>query len=107
MAALAFTPASGSVINTVTATNVAVTAADSNTATGYNAANIPASPQVVYYIRATASGQDTLESYRFSTDSAGGHLYQDLIFPAAGSWTVTLRDDSDDSQVATAGVTVS
>jgi hypothetical protein len=107
MAALAITPASGAIDATKTACRVDVTAADQNDDTGFNPANYPASPEFRYYILADApAGTDDLRSHVFAVSDDGKHSWNNVIFPAAGSWTLRLRDASDDSDVATAGVTV-
>lgn len=107
MAALAIVPASGSITATESVCKVTVTAADTNTLTGYNVNSYPQKPEIRYYIEATATGEDALRSYVFNVASDGTHIYNSLIFPAGGSWTVDLRDAADDSQVATLAVTVS
>lgn len=107
MVAVAVAPTSGNIIHTTTAVNVSVSAAASNTLTGYNASNYPASPEVRYYFKAALAGQNDLKSYQFAVDSAGAHTWYDVIFPAAGSWTVTINRVSDDGVAATASVTVS
>ena len=42
----------------------------------------------------------------FQVSGDGKHTWDDYIFPAAGSYTVRLRDMADDSDAATLGVTV-
>ena len=85
---------------------ISCTGADSNTSTGYDTDNYPASPQVVYRFRARKTGSDDLLSEPFSTNSSGAHQWNGIAFPSAGSWTVTLRNTDGDSQVATLAVTV-
>lgn len=58
---------------------------------------------ITYYIRGRCTGVDDLISPRFQ---GPGYVWDDVIFPAEGSWVVTVRKDSDDSQVATHSVTV-
>lgn len=58
---------------------------------------------IVHYMTLTASGQPTLRSQEFSGDGE----WNGIIFPAAGSWTATLRESSDDSSEATLAITVS
>lgn len=105
--ALVLTPTSGNIVSKKTAVNVQVTGATANTTTGYNSSNYPSSPEVRYYIKASLAGQNDLKSYQFAVDSSGTHLYQDLIFPAAGTWTVTVNKASDDSVAATTSPVVS
>lgn len=96
-AALAFTPASGSIVHTKSAVRVDVTGADSNTSAG---------AEIRYYIKASKSGSDDMKSYVFSTSSDGKHSFNNFIFPAAGTWTVELLTVAD-VQEATASVVVS
>ena len=60
-----------------------------------------------YYVLVDApAGVDDARSHVFQTSSDGKHTWDDYIFPAAGSYTLRLRDMLDDSDVATVGVTV-
>lgn len=86
--------------------NITVTSQAANTATGYNTSNYPASPAIVARFRARLAGQTDLFSEYFSTNADQTHVWESVIFPAAGTWTVTLRDSSD-TQLGTASVTVS
>lgn len=100
-------PASGSIIHAVTACEITVTGASSNTLTGYDSTKHPASPEVVYYFSIEKSGSDSLVSPRFSVDSAGGFEWPDVIIPSAGTWTLHIRDDADDSSAASTSLVVS
>ena len=60
-----------------------------------------------YYILVDApGGVDDGRSHVFSPSADGKHTWDDYIFPAAGSYTLRLRDMVDDTDVATASVTV-
>lgn len=107
MATVASTPASGSIESLVTACTLSVAGASSNTLTGYDSTHYPASPQVTYYLSAEASGEDDLRSPVFAVSSAGTHAWYDVIFPAAGTWTLHLRKVADDSSVANTSLVVS
>jgi hypothetical protein len=96
-AALTIVPASGAVIAVESACRVAVTGAPSNDTDG---------SEIRYRIRARKAGLDDLLSHEFSTSFDSKHEWDNLIFPDDGTWTVTLRDTGDDSQVATASVVV-
>ena len=87
--------------------NFTVAAAPNNTATGYNTANYPASPQVTYLIRGRATGHDDLFSEVFSTNPDGSHVWPSVVIPAAATWTCTLRNAVTDTQIATTTVTAS
>jgi len=58
--------------------------------------------EVRYYLSAECTGQDTAKSPQFS----GDFEWDGWVFPAAGSWTLHLRQVSDDSSVADLAVTV-
>lgn len=95
-AALAITPASGSITATVNACRINVTGASPNMADG---------TENRYRIIASCTGVDDLVSHEFNVNG-GKHEWNNLIFPEAGSWTVDLVDLSDDSVAATLAVTV-
>lgn len=97
MAALTIIPASGAITAVVTTCHIYVTDTAANAADG---------TEVTYRIRARKTGTDDLISHKFAPNFDGKHQWDDVTFPAAGAWTVTLRKASDDSQVATAAVTV-
>ncbi len=107
-AAIAVTPASGSITAKKTVCRVNVTGASANTVTGYDAAKYPASPAVKYYLYFDApAGTDAKKSYVFTTGSDGKHEFNNFIFDKDGSWTIRLRNAANDSDVATLAVTVS
>lgn len=101
------TPASGSITHGIDAVNIAIAGAPANDTSAYGTAVYPTEPAITYIIRARLAGQDDLVSEVFTPAAAGGtYTWLDLIFPAAGTWTVTLRKTSNDSQSATANVVV-
>lgn len=51
-------------------------------------------------------GVDDARSHVFQVSSDGKHTWDDYIFPAAGTYTLRLRDMLDDSDEATANVVV-
>ncbi len=51
-------------------------------------------------------GVDDARSHVFQVSSDGKHTWDDYIFPAAGTYTLRLRDMLDDSDEATASVVV-
>ena len=106
-AAVAITPTSGNITALVDACEIVATGVASNTSTGYDADNYPASPAIVTYFKLSAAGEDDLVS-PLATASSAGDVYWpgSIIFPAAGTWTLDLNDASDDSNIATASVTV-
>lgn len=96
-AAITARSATGTVVNKLTFAHIQVTGADDNTALG---------AERRYYIKAVKAGQDTLRSHVFGPSSDGKHEWDGVMFPAAGVWTVTLNDVSNDSVIATLALTV-
>lgn len=105
-AELSITPASGSITAAETACRIDVTGADQNDDSEFDEDKYPRSPAFIYRLRARLSGQDDLLSHSFAVSEEGEHSWTVVMFPAAGNWTVTLRDTSDDSEVASLAVTV-
>lgn len=101
MAALAFTPASGSITATKTVVRVNVTGADASRPPDGTGGEFR------YYIAFLLDGEERGRSYAFAPASDGTHEFNSFIFDTAGSWTVNLCDLLDDSVEATASVTVS
>lgn len=104
--ALAIVPASGSIDATKTACRIDVTDADQNDDSAFDDDFYPASPEFRYYILGDAPSGDDLKSHVFGVSEDGGHSWNNVIFPVAGSWTLRLKDDSNDQDVATLAVTV-
>lgn len=96
-AAITARSATGTVVNKLTFAHIQVTGADDNTALGVERR---------YYLQAVLAGQDTLRSHVFGPSSDGKHSWDNVMFPVAGAWTVTLRDVSNDSIIATLALTV-
>ena len=109
MASVAVFPTSGNIVAVGTVCRVTVSGADANDASTYDPDNqYPASDPYTYYLLFDApSGTDDKRSYLFNVSADGGHVFNNFIFDVAGSWVIRLRDASDDSDVATANVTVS
>lgn len=59
-----------------------------------------------YILVDAPAGVDDGRSHVFQVSSDGKHTWDDYIFPAAGSYTVRLRNVADDANVATVAVTV-
>lgn len=101
MAALTFTPESGSITAVNSVVRVNVTGADAsrgpdNTGGEYR-----------YYIAFLLGGTERGRSHVFGVSSVGKHEFNSFIFDRAGSWTVNLCDNVGGGTVATASVTVS
>ncbi|HEX5016508.1 MAG TPA: hypothetical protein VFX15_02855 [Actinomycetes bacterium] len=72
-----------------------------------NVAGLEVGTEKRYYLLVDApAGVDDARSHVFQTSADGKHVWDDYIFPAAGSYTIRLRDMLDDSDVATLAVTV-
>ncbi len=106
-AAIAITPTSGNITAKSTVCRVNVTGADANSVALYDVGLYPQEPEIKYYLLFDApAGTDDGKSYIFAPNPDGTHEFNNYIFPAAGSWTIRLRDSRDDSDAATASVTV-
>jgi hypothetical protein len=90
-AALAVTPASGAIEAIEDVVRIDVTGGD---------------PEIRQRIKATKTGEDDLVSHEFQPSSDGKHSWFSIMFPAAGSWTLTLYNTANDETLATAAVTV-
>lgn len=101
MATLTITPASGSITATKTVCRVDVTDAPDNRPPDQTGGAFS------YKIVASATGEDSLVSHVFNTSQDSKHTWNNVVFPAAGSWTLNLVDTSDDSVEGTLAVTVS
>lgn len=105
-AAIVVTPASGSITHLATVVRVTCTEVPNNDTTAFDANIYPTEPQISYYFKFSLAGQNSLISPIFSTNPGGTAEWNGVILPAAGSWTLTANDASDDSVAATASVTV-
>ena len=111
-ASIAIVPASGSVIAKVSACRVTVTNAPSNDASSFDDEAVPTMDPITYRLVASCDDVDNLVSHEFTpssdtgVDPKGGHVWDNVIFPVDGSWTIDLVDQADDSVAATLAVTV-
>ena len=106
MSVVAIYPTSGNITAVETVCKINVTEAPSNDVATYDAGNSPSMDPIVYYLKLSATGEDDLVSQRFTTSQAELFQWDNVIFPTAGSWTLDLCLDADDSVDATAAVTV-
>lgn len=106
MAAVAVTPASGSITHLNTVVRVTCSAVSNNDATAYSTAIYPTEPQITYYFKFSLTGEDDLVSPVFSTNVDGIAAWDNVLLPAAGTWTLGVYKTADDSSVATASVVV-
>lgn len=105
-ASVAISPASGSITAVLTVCRVTCAGVSENTLTGYSASIYPSSPEVKCYFKLSATGEDDLVGPVFSTNADGVGAWDNVIIPAAGTWTLDLVNTADDSVLATASVTV-
>ena len=106
-AAVAITPASGSITHFKDACEISATGLTANDSTTYDSTKYPTEAAITAYFKLTCSGQPTLTSPIFASNAAGlGAWPGSVVFPAAGTWTLALIRVSDSSTIATASVTV-
>lgn len=77
-----------------------------NTLVGYATNIYPTSPEVRYYLNFVEGGVEYGRSPEFSTSPDEAWVFNNYMFPHAGTWTVTLFTTADVS-TATLSVTVS
>ena len=100
MAALTYTADPASPTAAVDAVAITLTGLTSNDALAYSASTYPTEPEIVYHLAAVAPSSQTeydLASESFSVDADGTKVLLPWIFPVAGTWTLNLIDESDDS----------
>ena len=112
MVAIAIVPASGSIIAKESVCRITVSAAVSNDPATFNSGHSPSMDAKTYVLQAEHSGADNLVSHVFTPDAGegtaptGAHVWDNVIFPFHGAWTIKLIDQADDSTDATLAVTV-
>lgn len=84
-----------------------VASQDSNDSGNYDNAEYPSEPEIRCYLTFELGGEILGKSYVFTTNADGEHLFNNYIFPEAGSWTVRLSNADTDASITTASVTVS
>lgn len=110
--AIAIVPASGSIITRESACRITVTGAPSNDPATFDADNSPSMDPKRYRLTAEHSGADTLVSHEFTPDAGpgtaptGAHVWDNVIFPYQGAWTIKLVDQGDDSVDASQAISV-
>lgn len=114
MTTLAIVPASGAITAKRTVCRVTVAGAPDNTLTGYDGtisyagqpAQYPSSPAETYTIEFVLGGVVKGKSYVFTPGPDGAHVFNNYIFPEAGSWTLNLVRTRGTYTEATLAVTV-
>jgi hypothetical protein len=99
-AALTINPASGSITAKSTVCRVTVAGQEDNRGPH----NIGGA--FAYYLKFSCTGQNDAKSYVFNVSADGDHVFNNYVFPAAGSWTLDLCDNLNGSVVETLAVTV-
>ena len=97
MAGITTSVASGSVISKETFLQIKATGLTSVDETAYDANATPTMPELRHYLTAELAGQDTLRSPVFAVNHDGEWAWDNVLFPAAGTWTLHIRLDADDS----------
>lgn len=88
------------------AVRVDVAGASANDLTDYSTDQYPTAAELRCYLAFLLDSEELGRSYVFAVAQDGTHSFPNYIFPSAGSWSVELRDASDDSVLATQAVTV-
>ena len=106
-AAVAISPASGSITHASTVCHVSCTGVPNNDTTAYDATKYPTEPQIAYYFKFARTGSVSIKSPVFSTNAAQTAEWHGVVLPDAGTWTLTVCATADDSVKATTSVVVS
>lgn len=104
--AITIVPASGSVKAKISACRVHVTGANDTDPTTYDTAELPREDAIPFRFVATKAGVDDLVSHEFNVSASGEHTWDNVLFPATGTWSLKLVDQRNDSTAATLSVSV-
>ena len=92
---------------TIDFAKVTVAGADQNDLSSYTTLAYPTSPEMRYYLTFEEGGAEKGRSYVFGVNEDGEHVFNNYVFPDAGTYVVRLKDASDDSTVqSSSNVTV-
>lgn len=86
-----------------------VAGASNNDVADYDANAYPTRAEIRCYLAFLLDGtefEDHCRSYVFAVAQDGEHVFNNFIFPEAGSWSMELRRADDDSVLATQAITV-
>ena len=97
---IAITPASGAITAKATVCRIDVT--DAPDRKGTLKEGLP----WAYKLVASKAGSDSLVSVVFDTSQENKWTWDNLIFPATGTWVINLVDTTDDSSEANLSVVV-
>lgn len=103
MAAIAVIPVSP--VAVTDACRVTVSGADLNSGASDPDA-YPVQDEQRYYLAFIKGAVEYGRSYVFAPSPDGDHVFNNYVFPSAGSWSVKLFKASDDSEVVSQAVTV-
>jgi hypothetical protein len=104
--AITIVPASGSVHAKNSACRVHVTGANDTDPTTYDVTKTPRETAIWFRLVASQDGHDDLVSHEFEVSTSGEHTWDNIIFPATGTWSLKLVDQRNDSVAATLSVSV-
>lgn len=103
---LTATPAAPTAV--VDAVRVDVAGAANNDVADYDANAYPSQAEIRSYIAfLDGASAEQGRSYVFAVGQDGAHVFQNYIFPEAGSWTMELRRADNDAVLKSQAITVS
>ncbi len=94
-AAIAVVPASGSITHAVTVCRFTITGTEPNDVSEFSTTTYPTEPEHRFVLRFTVGGAVVGQSQVFGTTPDGGYVFNNYIFPIAGSYTVQVYDVTD------------
>ena len=100
------TPSSGSITAATTVVKFDIAGLTLNDNTTFDTTHHPSEDEVRYYITFEVGGKELGRSPEFACNADGEWQFNNYIFPVAGSWSVIVRQVSDDSSVKSVSVTV-
>lgn len=106
--AITVTPSTGTA--TKTFHHVEVSGLNDTDFSTYNSANIPTETVFTYYFQFSEGGLIKGRSHVFTPDATSGSgkgVWDSVIFPDAGNYTVSIHNASTGVTLASVGVTVS
>src|SRR5258706_13458938 len=102
---LTVTPSAGTA--TKTSHHVEVAGLDDTDFSTYNASNIPTESALTYYFQFSEGGLIKGRSHVFTPDSSTGKgVWDSVMFPDAGTYTVSVHRASTGATLKSVGVTV-
>lgn len=96
--AIELTPSVAEPRAAIDAVRIDVAGASNNDTVGYDPGAYPSEPEIRMWIAFIKDDIEYGRSYVFSPAQDGTHVFDNYIFPSAGSWTMSLRRIAPDPE---------